>query len=124
MAKRNRLLGMKKSDSVSTAERRLQRYLDVDGARRAKEKQQLMSAMKALKAGREQHVNDLRAASAEAAKTMNGADNSNKAEPEWRAEAARRLAAAETKWPHKLGTNLHRWRGKKPNGISGRVKKV
>ena len=124
MAKRNRLLGKKKPGTVSAAEMRLRRYIDVDCERRAKEKFKLMSSMKALMAAPKQGANDLKDADVKAAKTTNGADHSNKEVPEWRAEAARRLAAAEHTWPHKLGVNLQRWRGKKPNGISGHVRKV
>lgn len=129
MTKRNRLLGMKKPDSISAAEMRLQRYIDVDRERSAKEKFKLRSFTEALKAGKNQGENDLQDANAKAAKITNGADEENIEVPEWRAEAARRLAAAETKWPHKLGANLQKWRGKKVNGkklngISGRVRKT
>ena len=124
MARRYRFLGKQKSASVSAAEMRLQRYIDIDCERRAKDKFKLMSSMKALMAVPKQGANDLKDANVEAAKTTNGADDSNKEVPEWRAEAARRLAAAEHTWPHKLGANLQRWRGKKPNGISGHVRKV
>lgn len=118
MGERIGLLRRNKPKSVSTAERRLRRYLDVDAARRAKEKLQLISSMKASKAARKQRVNDLKEATAKAAKAINGADDSaKKVVPEWRAEAQRRLAAAENTWPHKLGASLQRWGGKKPNGI-------
>ena len=114
----------KTGSEITTAERRLQRYLDADAERLAKEKLQLISAMKALKAARKERANDLKAANTEAVKTANGVDVSNKVVPDWRAEAERRLAVTENTWPHKLGANLQRWRGNKPNSISSHSRKT
>lgn len=128
MAMRNRLLGKTKSEPTNSASNmRLQRYIDVDCERRAKEKltkmelmssMKALSAMKALKAAAQPGVTDLKDANAKAAQivngttndTTNGAANSNGTDPDWRTEAKRRLDAAEKTWPHKLGANLKKWR--------------
>ena len=112
MAKRNRFLGKNKTESASTAEMRLQRYVDTDVVRRAKDNMQSKFSTKALKT-----------TNSNASKVLDVEENSIEDAPDWRAEAARRLAVAENKWPHKLGTNLRKWSGRKPNGSSGHFKK-